>query len=181
MLGQMGGMPGQQHMPPQMQQAGAPMMPPQVAGMYQPGMGMNMGMNMGYQPQQPMYNNQQQQQPNQPQMYDQQQQMQQQQQQQQPRMDADQVPSPIEVMEVNNSKFGNGRVFETNEAGKVPPLNATDFICTDAGNCNPRFIRSSLYSVPANPDLLKQSKLPMVLNLTPFAELRKEEVNYRNK
>ncbi len=169
----MGGLqPGQQQMA-----SGAPMMSPPAPGMYQPGMGM--GMNMGYQPQQPMYNNQQQQQ-QQPQMYDQMQQQQQQQQQQmqqqQPRMDADQVPSPIEVMEVNNSKFG-GRVFETNEAGKMPPLNSTDFICTDAGNCNPRFIRSSLYSVPANSDLLKQSKLPIVLNLTPFAELRKEEVN----
>jgi protein transport protein SEC24 len=171
--------PGMGQPPPQMMMppgVGGPMMMQQQQqqqqqqlqqqpGMYQPGMG------MAYQPGQPQmqYNNQQQ-----PQMYDQQQQQMQQQQQQ--KMDLDQVPNPIEVMEQNNSKYGSGRVFETNEAGKVPPLNSTDFICSDLGNCNPRFIRSSMYSVPTNPDLMKQSKLPLVLNLTPFAEIRTEEV-----
>ena len=61
--------------------------------------------------------------------------------------------------------------------GKMPPLTSTDFICRDQGNCNPKFIRSSMYSVPANPDLLKQSKLPIALNLTPFAELKNEEAS----
>lgn len=98
------------------------------------------------------------------------------QQQQQPasRMDMDQMPNPIEVMNVNTLKYGGG-VFETNEPGKLPPLTSTDFICRDFGNCNPRFMRSSVYSVPANPDLIKQSKMPIALALTPFAELRKEE------
>jgi protein transport protein SEC24 len=89
-------------------------------------------------------------------------------------MDMDQIPNPIEVANVNNAKYAGD--FETNEAGKIPPLITTDFICKDMGNCNPRFIRSTMYSVPANPDLLKQSKMPIVLNLTPFAELRPEEV-----
>ena len=89
-------------------------------------------------------------------------------------MDMDQIPNPIEVMHVNSSKYG-GQVFETNEPGKMPPLTSTDFICKDAGNCNPKFIRSSIYSVPANPDLLKQSKLQIVLCVSPFAELRSEE------
>ncbi len=86
----------------------------------------------------------------------------------------DQIPNPIEVMNVNSSKYA-GEVFETNEPGKMPPLTSTDFICKDMGNCNPRFIRSSVYSIPANPDLIKQSKLPMVLCLSPFAEIRSEE------
>ena len=63
----------------------------------------------------------------------------------------------------------------------MPPLTNTDFICRDQGNCNPKFIRSSMYSIPANPDLLKQSKLPIVLNLTPFSELRNEEASQINK
>ena len=46
-------------------------------------------------------------------------------------MDMDQIPNPIEVMNFNNSKFGGGEVFETNEAGKMPPLITTDFICKD--------------------------------------------------
>lgn len=121
--------------------------------------------------------------------YPQQQQMQQQpmfdqnpygQQPQQPqpqqKMDMDQVPNPIEVSDVNNTKYGQGRVFEADEVGKMPPLNSTDFICVDKGQCNPRFIRSSMYSVPNNPDILKQSKMPLVLTLTPFAQLRPEEV-----
>lgn len=90
-------------------------------------------------------------------------------------MDLDQIPNPIEVMLHNNSKY-SGEIFETNDAGKMPPLISTDFVCKDAGNCNPRFIRSSIYSVPSNADLMKQSKLPLVINLTPFAELRPEEV-----
>ena len=95
--------------------------------------------------------------------------------QQQPKMDMDQIPNPIEVMNFNNSKFGSGEIFETNEAGKMPPLITTDFICKDMGNSNPRFVRSTCYSVPSNPELLKQSKLPIALSITPFAELRVEE------
>jgi len=92
-----------------------------------------------------------------------------------PKMDLDQIPNPIEVANSNNTKNA-GEPFDTNEAGKIPPLITTDFVCRDSGNCNPRFIRSSVYSVPANPDLLKQSKMPLVINLTPFAELHKEEI-----
>ena len=97
--------------------------------------------------------------------------------QQQQRMDMDQIPNPIEVAQANMAKYGGGgELFETNEAGKIPPLVTTDFVCKDGGNCNPRFMRSSIYAVPTNPDLLKQSKLPLVLSLTPFAQLRPGEV-----
>ncbi|RNA12491.1 transport Sec24C-like isoform X1, partial [Brachionus plicatilis] len=96
------------------------------------------------------------------------------QQQAQQKMDMDQIPNPIEVMQANESKFG-GQFFETNESGKMPPLTTTNFTCKDMGNCNPRFIRSSMYSVPNNADLLKQSKLPLVLSLTPFADLAEGE------
>ena len=77
-----------------------------------------------------------------------------------------------------NSSKHTGEVFETNETGKIPPLVSTEFVCKDAGNCNPRFIRSTIYSVPSSPDLLKQSKLPFVIALTPFAQLRPEEVKH---
>ena len=118
------------------------------------------------------YQQQQQQQPGAPQYQDQQGGGQQQQ-----RMDKDQIPNPIEVAQANTAKYGGGgELFETNEAGKIPPLVTTDFICKDGGNCNPRFMRSSIYAVPTNPDLLKQSKLPLVLSLTPFAQLRPGEV-----
>ena len=159
-------LPPNQFQPPpsnqfQPQQMNRPILPPQT------------GQPPFYQ--QPGQFNPQQQQPPAFDQYSQQQQQQQPQQQQQNRIDMDQIPNPIEVMQANNTKYG-GEIFETNEAGKMPPLTSTDFICRDMGNCNPRFIRSSIYSVPINPDLLKQSKLPIALNLTPFAELRAEEV-----
>ena len=174
------GMPGQQQqqqgpfMPGQQQQT--PYMPGQQQQQppYMPGQQQQPPYMPGQQQQQPPYMPGQPGQPGMMMQQNQQQQMYEQQQSQQ-KMDLDQVPSPIEVMEVNNSKFGNGAVFETNEAGKMPPLTSTDFVCKDLGNSNPRFIRSTLYSVPSNPDLLKQSKIPFVLNLTPFAELRPEE------
>ncbi|CAF0708645.1 unnamed protein product [Brachionus calyciflorus] len=152
--------------------------PPQMGGMNQPPPmgGINQPPQMGGYPQammrpplpgqqfnQPGYGAPQPQQP----MYDQQSQSSQ-------KMDMDQIPNPIEVMEANNSKFG-GQYFETNESGKMPPLILTNFVCKDMGNCNPSFIRSTMYSIPSNTDLLKQSKLPIVLSLTPFAELKKEE------
>lgn len=98
-------------------------------------------------------------------------------QQQQQRMDVDQIPNPIEVAQANAAKYAGGEVFESNEAGKIPPLVTTEFVCKDGGNCNPRFMRSTIYSVPNNPDLLKQSKLPFVLALTPFAQLKNGEVS----
>ena len=58
-------------------------------------------------------------------------------------------------------------VFETSEAGRMPPLVSTDFACRDMGNCNPRFMRSSIYAVPNNPDMLKQSRMPFVVAIPP--------------
>ena len=167
---------------PGQQRAGPPsnVMPPSQFG--QPTQfndGLNRGPPPPFQPQatpqpyMPSYQQQQQQQQQQPQ-FDQYSQPPQQQQSQQ-KMDMDQIPNPIEVMQVNSTKYG-GEIFETNEAGKMPPLTSTDFICKDMGNCNPKFIRSTIYSIPCNPDLLKQSKLPIALCLTPFSELKSEEV-----
>lgn len=46
--------------------------------------------------------------------------------------------------------------FVTNQVGLVPPLVTTDFIVEDEGNANPRFIRSTMYNVPCNMDMMKQ-------------------------
>ena len=57
----------------------------------------------------------------------------------------------------------------------APPLSTTDFICRDEGNCNPRFVRSSLYNVPTTADLQKQVGLPFVLSVQPFARLHPDD------
>lgn len=92
---------------------------------------------------------------------------------QQSRIDPDAIPNPIDVMNTNSSKSAG--VYRTNEVGVAPPLVTTDFICKDEGLCNPRFIRSTVYSIPSNQDLIKQSKIPMAMSITPFAKLRTEE------
>ena len=42
--------------------------------------------------------------------------------------------------------------------------------------CSPRFLRSTMYNVPCTGDLLKQSHLPFVVTLVPFARLHPKEV-----
>lgn len=91
--------------------------------------------------------------------------------QSQSRIDPDAIPNPIDVMQTNSSKQG-GTVYRTSDIGQLPPLTTTDFIVKDEGNCNPRFIRSTMYSVPSTQELIKQSKVPMALCITPFAKLR---------
>lgn len=90
------------------------------------------------------------------------------QQQQQKQLDPDQMPSPIQVMA--DDQQNRGGVFVTNEKGLVPPLVTTDFVVDDKGNASPRYIRSSLYSVPVTADLLKQTAMPFCLVISPMAE-----------
>lgn len=44
------------------------------------------------------------------------------------------------------------------------------------GNCNPRFMRSTLYNVPCTSDMLKSCHIPFALSISPFAKLPEEEV-----
>ncbi|VEL10413.1 unnamed protein product [Protopolystoma xenopodis] len=55
--------------------------------------------------------------------------------------------------------------------GLLPPLvTSTDVVFRDAGNCCPSFIRSSLYCVPTNSNLLKSVGIPFSLSICPFAQ-----------
>lgn len=49
-----------------------------------------------------------------------------------------------------------GGVFVTNQKGLVPPLVTTNFVTQDQGNASPRYIRSSMYTVPTSNDIIKQ-------------------------
>ncbi|CAB3372443.1 Hypothetical predicted protein [Cloeon dipterum] len=93
---------------------------------------------------------------------------QQQQQQQARRLDPDQMPSPLQVMaEDEKAKSGS---FETGPRGAVPPLVTTNFITYDQGNSGPRYIRSTMYNIPATIDMMKQAAVPFGLVISPFAE-----------
>ena len=49
-----------------------------------------------------------------------------------------------------------GGDFITNQKGLVPPLVTTKFVVHDQGNASPRFIRSTIYTVPTTSDIVKQ-------------------------
>ncbi|XP_053694400.1 protein transport protein Sec24C isoform X2 [Sabethes cyaneus] len=93
---------------------------------------------------------------------------------QQKRLDPDSMPNPIQVIKENQCNCGG--VFATNQAGLVPPLVTSDFITQDQGNSGPRFIRSTMYNVPINTDMMKQSAVPFALIVSPFARVAEKEL-----
>lgn len=94
---------------------------------------------------------------------------------QQPRrLDPDQMPNPIQVMAENQRSFIGP--FITNQAGLVPPLVTTKCITHDQGNSGPKFIRSSMYNVPATADMMKQTAVPFAINISPFAKTLEGEI-----
>jgi len=84
-------------------------------------------------------------------------------------LDPDSMPNPIQVMADDKAAHNTGE-FVTNEKGKVPPLVTTPFLTRDQGNSGPRMMRSTMYSVPDNPDMKKQTGVPLGLVLSPLAE-----------
>ena len=89
------------------------------------------------------------------------------------KLDPDSMPSPVQVIE--DDKVNRSGQFQTTSRGSVPPLVTTDFITQDQGNCNPSFIRSTMYNIPCTADMMKNSHIPFALTICPFAKLREEE------
>ncbi|XP_014674591.1 PREDICTED: protein transport protein Sec24C-like [Priapulus caudatus] len=92
---------------------------------------------------------------------------------QQRRLDPDQMPSPIQVYE--DDRRNRAGVFATGPRGQVPPLVTSEFMTQDQGNSGPRLMRASVYSVPCTADMCKQSQVPIVLNVCPFARQHPQE------
>merc|ERR1719228_1499456 len=89
-------------------------------------------------------------------------------------LDPDSMPNPIQVMADDKAAHNTGE-FTTNEKGKVPPLVTTHFLTRDQGNSGPRMMRSTMYSVPDNPDMKKQTGVPLGLVMSPLAEIAEGE------
>merc|ERR1719342_1471390 len=83
-------------------------------------------------------------------------------------LNPDNMPNPIQVMKDDRAAH-QGQEFCTNEKGKVPPLVTTHFLTRDQGNTGPRLMRSTMYSVPDNPDMKKQTGVPLGLVMSPLA------------
>lgn len=91
------------------------------------------------------------------------------------RLDPDQMPNPIQVMTENQTSLTGP--FVTNEPGLVPPLVTTNFVTHDQGNSGPRYIRSTMYSVPATADMMKQTAVPFSLIISPLAQTVEGEIS----
>ncbi|KZC10745.1 PREDICTED: protein transport protein Sec24C [Dufourea novaeangliae] len=89
------------------------------------------------------------------------------------RLDPDQMPSPIQVIE--DDQDVRGGVFITNQKGLVPPLVTTRFVTQDQGNASPRYIRSTMYTVPTTADIIKQTSVPFALIVSPMARIAENE------
>lgn len=89
------------------------------------------------------------------------------------RLDPDHMPSPIQVMQDDQSNRSG--IFYTNQKGLAPPLVTTNFITQDQGNASPRYIRSSMYNVPATIDMMKQTAVPFGIVVSPLARTVGEE------
>ncbi|KYQ47183.1 Protein transport protein Sec24C [Trachymyrmex zeteki] len=89
------------------------------------------------------------------------------------RLDPEQMPSPIQVIQDDQSMRRG--VFITNQKGLAPPLVTTDFVTQDQGNTSPRYIRSTMYNVPTTADLIKQTNIPFGLVISPMARIVKGE------
>lgn len=89
------------------------------------------------------------------------------------RIDPNQIPSPVAVQEADQQAFDQ-EPFYTCGRGQIP-LSSTDFVAVDQGNCNPRFIRLTTYSLPATDDMATSSQLPIGLVVQPFADVKEEE------
>ena len=84
----------------------------------------------------------------------------------------------IQVIE-DDRKSRSGQ-FQTGERAIVPPLVTTDMVVEDQAVCSPRFLRSTMYSVPVSADMLKQAQVPFVLSVQPFARVAPTEVRWQS-
>ncbi|UZJ54787.1 hypothetical protein CBS101457_004107 [Exobasidium rhododendri] len=89
------------------------------------------------------------------------------------KIDPDQIPSPVEAMD-NDQDFFDKEWFETCGRGGLP-LSTTDFAAIDQGNCSPKHMRLTTYSMPYSEELAATSHLPLAVVIQPFAQQRLEE------
>ncbi|GAA99536.1 hypothetical protein E5Q_06237 [Mixia osmundae IAM 14324] len=89
------------------------------------------------------------------------------------RIDPNSIPSPVAVQAADQRLFEQ-EPFLTAGRGAVP-LSSTDFLAIDQGNCNPRFLRLTTYSIPSSDDIAQSAQMPLAMVLQPFARLKVEE------
>ena len=87
------------------------------------------------------------------------------------------MPSVLQVVEEDYEKYHasthNNVIFSTSIPAQVPPLESTiepDSIIHDGGCARPQHIRSTVYQVPFNEEILKSTSIPLGIIIKPFDE-----------
>ena len=86
------------------------------------------------------------------------------------RINSEEIPSPVKALHDGKQVV----VFHTRNV-QLPPSCTSRVIAYDEGNCNPKFMRSSMYNLPCSSDLLRQSAVPFAAILKPLACLDTSE------
>ncbi|CAO0790622.1 unnamed protein product [Mucor circinelloides] len=93
-----------------------------------------------------------------------------------PRIDPNQIPSPVQIQVKDIAKYETpDAYYGTCDLQEPLPLASTYFRSLDQGNCNPHFMRSTLQTVPATADLIRDTGLPFGLVLQPLAKLHPDD------
>ncbi|KAI8339059.1 hypothetical protein BC941DRAFT_350091 [Chlamydoabsidia padenii] len=89
------------------------------------------------------------------------------------KIDPNQIPAPT-LSQMKDQGLYLQHYYGTCSKESMP-LACTDFKAIDQGNCNPRFMRSTLKEIPQTADLLRDTHLPFGLVVQPLAKLHQED------
>lgn len=90
-----------------------------------------------------------------------------------PKIDPDHIPSPVDAQHADQQFFYHDMFGTCSREGL--PLSTTNFAAMDQGNCSPKFMRLTTYCMPATEEVANASRMPIALNIQPFAQLRSDE------
>ncbi|KAI9496142.1 hypothetical protein BDB00DRAFT_810662 [Zychaea mexicana] len=90
-----------------------------------------------------------------------------------PRIDPNQIPSPVQLRLTDEQTYQQ-EYYGTMSQSQLP-LPTTNFRTIDQGNCNPRFMRSTVKEMPKTSDLIRDSHLPFGLTVQPLVDLHPDD------
>jgi len=85
----------------------------------------------------------------------------------------EQTPSPVKAQDADQEDFDKEWYFTLGRGGL--PRSTTDFGAVDQGNCSPKYMRVTTYSMPASDEVASASQIPIAVIVQPFAQLRHDE------
>eukprot|EP01064_Diplonema_japonicum_P034077 TRINITY_DN693_c0_g1_i1.p1 TRINITY_DN693_c0_g1~~TRINITY_DN693_c0_g1_i1.p1 ORF type:complete len:1392 (+),score=276.16 TRINITY_DN693_c0_g1_i1:58-4233(+) len=82
------------------------------------------------------------------------------------KIDSNQIPSPVDQANINVTKVS----FKTDRQD-APPKADSQYIAVDAANASPRYMRTSMYSIPPDSDKLRNCGIPWGVAMSPLASV----------